>query len=691
MPNLPTFEVDFRTGNINSVRNNYTATVYGNAPLVQTSKGYAVTTGSGKYLGYSGFTMPSNAISVVAFAKIKPTHVIGTGRASIYGLGISGSGVNFLLSYSSLPYTYMRLGSTNARYFSYTPDRLWHCFIFTLPGNLQTSIINSSFYVDSVVQGINSTASSGSQDLRTGTSYIGTSYSDSAVDISLVRVYDYVISQKQIEAAQVDFESSRPLAKNKVSMYYPEQGMKTTPNPLGAGLIWNQSTDVYERTGSAYGKNGGTDFNSIFPWSHIKRCVLDDNGNVVYYLDPNDSTKKADGTASKLDGTDGQVMVEIPKFYYNHIMVGNEHHWMVSGNPLCGEVHPMFYKNDVIVEKRYVGAYEGVLYDVSSARYANCVQITAHSATFSASNKTITANALTGPYTNLQVNDKIVVTGTTNNNATFTVVSSTATVITVSEALVDETAASTVIETEKNVAASGDKLSSISGKSPVNYITRAQSRQLATNRGSNWYQLDFYTMSGLQVLALIEYGTFYLQSALAPGLTGVSDWTTYNDANPITITGKSLTNYSVNSGGASGTCLANINSYMSYRGIEHLYGHIWKWVDGFNINSNVPYVKTLGTFTDDTATNYTNIGGVTLANANGYVATLHNVFCGFLPATVGASGTTKVTDYYYQASGWRASCVGGIASSGASAGAWVWVLDSGSGGRGRVIGARLIL
>lgn len=689
MPAPPVFEVNFSQG-INDIKHNYTATVYGSAPLVQTEKGWAVTTGSGKYLGYSGFTMPSNAISVVAFARIKPTHG-STTRGCICSNVATGTAVAFNIQENTTTSPIIYLGPSNFRYISYNVDKLWHCFIFTVPGNLQTDILNSYFYVDTINKSANSTSQSGAQSSRTGIFYIGSNYANSAVDISLVRVYDYVISSKQIEATQREFEQSRPLAKNKVSLYYPEQGVVYSSNPMGTGLIWNQSTDVYERTGRAVGKTGGSDFNTMYPWSEMKRCVLRDDGSVAYYLDPNDSTKKADGTAADLTGTDGQVMVEIPKFYYNHVMLGNEHHWMIGRDSSIGELHPMFYKNDVAVEKRYVGAYEASLYDISASRYANCINITAHSATFSASAKTITADALTGPYTNLESGDRLTITGTVSNNTTVTVVSASATVITVSESLTDETAASTVLNTEKNVAASGDKLSSISGKSAVNNITRAESRQLATNRGSNWYQLDFYTMSGLQLLALIEYGSFYLQSVMAIGITNVSDWPAYNDYNPITRTGKSTTNFTINNGGGSGTCLANINSVMSYRGIENLYGHIWKWVDGCNVNNNIPYVRTTNTFTDDTATNYTNIGGITLANANGYIATLHNVFCGFLPATVGATGTTKVTDYYYQTSGWRTAYVGGYAIDGAVAGAWYWALDKASGSRHRGIGARLIL
>lgn len=48
--------------------------------------------------------------------------------------------------------------------------------------------------------------------------------------------------------------------------------------------------------------------------SQYKGCVA--NGGVVnYWLDPNDWSKKADGTDSVLDGTDGTVRVHIPKFY----------------------------------------------------------------------------------------------------------------------------------------------------------------------------------------------------------------------------------------------------------------------------------------------------------------------------------------------------------------------------------------
>ncbi len=49
----------------------------------------------------------------------------------------------------------------------------------------------------------------------------------------------------------------------------------------------------------------------------MKRCVCDRyTGEVLYYLDANNSALKANGKPAVLDGSDGNVMVEIPDFYY---------------------------------------------------------------------------------------------------------------------------------------------------------------------------------------------------------------------------------------------------------------------------------------------------------------------------------------------------------------------------------------
>lgn len=57
--------------------------------------------------------------------------------------------------------------------------------------------------------------------------------------------------------------------------------------------------------------------------SQYKGCLVK-NGAVNYYLDPNDWSKKTNGTASVLDGTDGDVMIRTPRFYGKSGSNGNK-------------------------------------------------------------------------------------------------------------------------------------------------------------------------------------------------------------------------------------------------------------------------------------------------------------------------------------------------------------------------------
>jgi hypothetical protein len=86
--------------------------------------------------------------------------------------------------------------------------------------------------------------------------------------------------------------------------------------------------------------------------NHIKTCLLLDNGTVNYYLRETDWSKKADGTASDLTGTDGQVMVEIPAFYWKFTTDGNIRRVLISEYPLTGYT---------AVPRMFVSAYEAAL------------------------------------------------------------------------------------------------------------------------------------------------------------------------------------------------------------------------------------------------------------------------------------------------------------------------------------------
>ena len=198
---------------------------------------------------------------------------------------------------------------------------------------------------------------------------------------------------------------------------------------------------TFTRLAGAVGKTPGTDFDSILAFGGRRRCNLADDGTVNAYF----------GDAGYIeDGSNGQVMVEQPKFYYKVVPLqlepitdGIGYHlrkarYYVSDTPKVGfKVHPAFIRNGVVKDKIYLSAYEGSIYDESAGTYL--------------------------------LNDEQV--------ADF----------------------------------DNDKLSSIAGAKPCSGLTqslsRANTRKLAENRGTGWQQKDVLCASASQMLMMIEYAS----------------------------------------------------------------------------------------------------------------------------------------------------------------------------------------
>ena len=117
---------------------------------------------------------------------------------------------------------------------------------------------------------------------------------------------------------------------------------------------------------------------NYFPYSKIGRVLLK-NGVEQYECDFNDSTKKKGGGTANLTGTDGDVMIRIPKFYseVKYVPQGIRYRIFSYENPtkkiaLGIKPHPYFLKPDgkTYYDVRYQGAYKaslknGVLASVS--------------------------------------------------------------------------------------------------------------------------------------------------------------------------------------------------------------------------------------------------------------------------------------------------------------------------------------
>jgi hypothetical protein len=391
-----------------------------------------------------------------------------------------------------------------------------------------------------------------------------------------------------------------------------------------AAVSWDSSADTYVTTASG----------PTYLHTEMKRCLLLDNGTVNYYLDPADSTKKADGTNSDLSGADGQVMVEIRKFYTKREVSGNVTTWYISSFPLPGfAVHPAFIKDNVEVNFRYYGAYDACAFDVSTSTYIS------------------------------GLNRDNAVANTPNVDVTAT---------------------------------TGDKLASVSGIYPMVGLTRGEFRTLAANRGTFWRQVDFTLWSAVQMLFLSEFGTFSSQATLGAGNTALSYPT--QSANqtdsPHSIAGKSnsLGNGSTNTttGASSGT---RDTAFMSYRGIENFYGNCWNWADGINVNvtatGNVWVTNNRADFADNTSTNMTLVTA-SLTTGSNFIRNIVAVDNYFLASNVtGGSSTTYLTDRHFgSASSNRVVRVGGDAGVGVDAGAF-GVVAGDSSTAARSIGGRL--
>lgn len=126
------------------------------------------------------------------------------------------------------------------------------------------------------------------------------------------------------------------------------------------------------------------------PCHDFRRCVISDpvTREVVYYLNPSDSSMKADGvTPADLTGGDGDVMVEIPVAYvrvdaftddsgdYHIVYLVSEERFKDS------YIHPCFYVSPggMTVRKQYIGAFRGISCDMDGNPVSDDVSFTLRS------------------------------------------------------------------------------------------------------------------------------------------------------------------------------------------------------------------------------------------------------------------------------------------------------------------------
>jgi len=474
-----------------------------------------------------------------------------------------------------------------------------------------------------------------------------------------------------------------------------------------------------------------TDFARHPIFGAIRRCNLSDAGAVNAYY--------GDATFS-YTGSNGQVMVQIPKFYYRVYALTNKYRYVISAVLLPGfKVHPAFIVDSVEKDFIYVSAFEGSVYDVTApaAACVNTIQITAEPT--SSGNLTITLDgnyvftvAILDTDTVEGVVDKIVAAGvkTSYQGTTWTPAKTAADTLTytagsngLKTTVLMPTACgvtSTITKTNAGAggyvlndangydftATTGDLLCSVAGVKPASGwnnagATLAAFRQLAQNRGAGWNLLDFNSACAVQLLFIIRNATLNSQ-AVYRGVVDITDATagaTFNNAINTGFTAGVGTN-GVDLGNVSGECplvthykTGQAAKAFSIFGIENFYGNIWSWIDGLNIKADRnPWVADHD-FASDVFTDPYVDTGFTLASTNNYgvsIAFSSAIDYAFLPLTVGGADNQYLCDYYYQTTGNRSALLGGYWYGGVGAGAFNWGLYGAASHVPRAIGARLV-
>lgn len=112
----------------------------------------------------------------------------------------------------------------------------------------------------------------------------------------------------------------------------------------------------------AQGNNGSFsagDWANKYPFNQIKPCLFKD-GAVVGYLNPNNFAQFVDGSAADItSGNAGDVMIEIPKFYYKIAKNGNYIDVKIANALMAGFTDYAFKYKGESKDKFYIGAYLG--------------------------------------------------------------------------------------------------------------------------------------------------------------------------------------------------------------------------------------------------------------------------------------------------------------------------------------------
>ena len=349
--------------------------------------------------------------------------------------------------------------------------------------------------------------------------------------------------------------------------------------------------------------------------SGYRGCVAQGN-KIMYYLDPNDWSKKEDGTDSVLDGTDGTVRVHTPRFYGKSEVDGNKRRVWIS----CEKIDYTWIE----VPEMLVDAYRStVLNTVPSDGYLSTLPVN------SAVSVVSTDSSLRGGM-NRTANDQYLDTNPCRSDL---------------------------------------------GK-PRTSISRSTMRTYSRNSGSEMLCYEYYKWIFYWAY-VIEYANFNSQATYNANLTsdgfrqgglgaGVTtwdnSWNTYNDYCPLipcgycneigNFTGVKSMSIPETVVDETETVAAKTFSVPRWRGFDNPFGDIWTNLDGIVIQrteanqpSQVYTTSDPAEFTDVIGSK--KVVGIEVAT-DGYIKEFDlGETGGIIPTSIGGSATTYKCDYHW--------------------------------------------
>lgn len=417
------------------------------------------------------------------------------------------------------------------------------------------------------------------------------------------------------------------------------------------GVEWDTTAAA-----SALTRVGRTELHQACPIQNaMRRCLLDDAGNVVTYLNATDSTKTDTGAAADLSGASGQVMVEIPEHYRKFEVEGTKIRCLLSQHQLPGFVK---------VPKMYRSAYQATV-DRTNSKLASVVNTTAQ---YRGGNNDSSKDEASGcqlgmPATGISL----------TNFRTYARNRGTA------------------------------------GKNGKGWNADLYEAQKATY----WLYVVEYANFNCQLAFNAQPdANGYRQGGLGDGVTTAnsSKWSAMSGYYPFVPCGvtNSLGNatgvvtYNLTETQAAGYGEAASFSVPSYHGIENPFGHIWHHTDGVKvaIQSEGDGGKSILYTCDDPAkfqdTDYTDyVQRGELPRASGWAKTLLvGEYGENIPKATGGSSSTYMSDYFYtdipaSEVAQRAVLFGGHATHGSRAGLSYATTDSAPSHTNANVGSRL--